>query len=190
MTDESRYLLWLKKGLSKPGKTQKGLARALGIDPMGVSRLVNGKRKLQIGELQKISVYIGEHLPDLGRTIAATPADISRGVIVMGRIGPATWQEGSADLGEVPGFEDRRFPIEKQRSYIIDSSIPGYGISRGAYIIAVPFEDYAHYATPTSLCVIERTQGNLKNFTIARAGDKPAAGIVRDLVIFIAHPLI
>lgn len=187
MTDESRYLLWLKKGLSKPGKTQKGLARALGIDPMGVSRLVNGKRKLQIGELQKMSVYIGEQLPDFGRTIAATPAHISRGV--MGRIGPAIWQDGPADLGEVPGFEDRRFPIEKQRSYIIDSSIPGYGISRGAYILAVPFAEYAHYATPTSLCVIERTQGSLKNFTIGQAGEKPAAGVL-DLVIFVGRALI
>jgi transcriptional regulator with XRE-family HTH domain len=192
MSDESQYLKWLRNGLSKPGKTQKGLARALGIDPMGVSRLVNGKRKFQIGELQKISVYLQEPLPEIGRAVTLTVENspLPRGVKVMGRIGVGIWQEDNADLGDVASFGDRRFPVEKQRSYTIDSNIPAFGLFRGAYLIAVPFKDYGHYATPTSLCIIERRQGGLKNFSIGRAGEKPESGSVIDLVVFAAHALV
>jgi DNA-binding transcriptional regulator YdaS (Cro superfamily) len=54
---------WLVRGLAKPGKTQKGLAAALEVDPSAITRLVQGERDFQVAELPKIAGYIGEEVP-------------------------------------------------------------------------------------------------------------------------------
>ena len=41
----------IREGLSRPGKTQKGLAAALGLDNSQVSRLLAGKRNLRANEI-------------------------------------------------------------------------------------------------------------------------------------------
>jgi transcriptional regulator with XRE-family HTH domain len=50
---------WLKEGLKRSGKTQRGLAKALGIDPSNASRLVSGKRRLKIEEIDVVLDYFG-----------------------------------------------------------------------------------------------------------------------------------
>lgn len=55
---------WLMHGLKKPGKTQRGLALALGgKDPAAVNRMLKGKRKLNISELPLAARYLGEPIP-------------------------------------------------------------------------------------------------------------------------------
>lgn len=49
---------WLKGQLDQPGKSQRGLAKHLGIDPTAVNRLVHGGRKLQEGEEAKVREYL------------------------------------------------------------------------------------------------------------------------------------
>lgn len=56
-------LTWIKEGLKKPGKTQRGLARAMGIDPTGVSRMLAGNREIKANEVPKIRAYLGAPLP-------------------------------------------------------------------------------------------------------------------------------
>lgn len=51
-------LKWIKEGLQRPGKTQRGLAQAMGIDPTGVNRMLNGKRDIKASELPKIRAYL------------------------------------------------------------------------------------------------------------------------------------
>lgn len=48
----------ISKGLEKPGKTQAGLAQALGVDPAAVSRLLIGKRQLKAAEIPKVEAYL------------------------------------------------------------------------------------------------------------------------------------
>ena len=50
---------WLREGLKRSGKTQRGLAKALGIDPSNASRLVSGKRRLKIEEIDIVLDYFG-----------------------------------------------------------------------------------------------------------------------------------
>lgn len=57
---------WIKRGLEKPGKTQRGLASAMGVDPSAVSKMINGKRGIKSTELPKIERYIGESHPGAG----------------------------------------------------------------------------------------------------------------------------
>jgi phage repressor protein C with HTH and peptisase S24 domain len=54
---------WIRQGLKKPGKTQKGLADWLNLDPAQVSRLLKGDRTLKAVEIRKISEYLEETPP-------------------------------------------------------------------------------------------------------------------------------
>lgn len=54
---------WLKHGLSKPGKSKGGLARALGRSNSVVSKILNGTREIKARELPLIAAYLGELVP-------------------------------------------------------------------------------------------------------------------------------
>jgi len=65
---------WIRRGLAKPGKSQRGLAQALDIDPAGVNRLVKGERQLKAAEIAKVARYLGEEPPSIGRGVGEGPA--------------------------------------------------------------------------------------------------------------------
>jgi phage repressor protein C with HTH and peptisase S24 domain len=48
----------IREGLARPGKSQKGLAAALGVDNSQVSRLLAGKRTLRADEVPQILAYL------------------------------------------------------------------------------------------------------------------------------------
>ena len=50
---------WIKEALKQPGRNQRGLALAMGIDPSGVSRLLTGARDLKASELKALVGYLG-----------------------------------------------------------------------------------------------------------------------------------
>ena len=64
---------WIRQGLRKPGKTQRGLAAALGVDASAISRLLNGTRQLKAAEIALIARYLGETPP--AESILQVPAD-------------------------------------------------------------------------------------------------------------------
>lgn len=66
---------WINEGLSRPGKTQRGLARALGIDPSGVNRLVKGQRQLRADEVGKAARYFGDAVAPDDLFPKPTPAE-------------------------------------------------------------------------------------------------------------------
>ena len=54
---------WIRRGLEKPGKTQRGLAEKLGLDPAAVNRLLKGGRQLKADEVALISEYLESPAP-------------------------------------------------------------------------------------------------------------------------------
>jgi phage repressor protein C with HTH and peptisase S24 domain len=56
-------LAWIRRGLQKPGRTQSGLARALGRSPSAVTALLKGERQLKVREIAIIADYLGEEPP-------------------------------------------------------------------------------------------------------------------------------
>ncbi|MEA2857054.1 MAG: 3,4-dihydroxy 2-butanone 4-phosphate synthase / cyclohydrolase, partial [Methylobacteriaceae bacterium] len=56
---DQRLVAWIKDGLSRPGKSQNGLAEALDVDPSSVSRLLKGARQVRTREIELISSYLG-----------------------------------------------------------------------------------------------------------------------------------
>lgn len=58
-----RYLAWVRSGLKKPGKTQKGLATHLGIAHPQITSLLKGTRGLKVDEVPRIADYLEEPPP-------------------------------------------------------------------------------------------------------------------------------
>ena len=54
---------WIRDGLLKSGKTQRGLAAALGVDPSAISRLLAGTRQLRVAELPVVAAYLDSPIP-------------------------------------------------------------------------------------------------------------------------------
>lgn len=76
------HLKWLTDGLARPGKTQRGLAKALGIDPAGVNRLMKGERQLKAQEIEKARRYFGQEQPpedELEPTVKVPQRDVRAG---------------------------------------------------------------------------------------------------------------
>ncbi|MGE0409334.1 MAG: helix-turn-helix domain-containing protein [Amphiplicatus sp.] len=73
---------WIKAALKRtPGKTQVGMAEALGVNRSAVTRLLNGDRQLKFHEAEKIAAYLGVALPiglsDRGREFAGPGAPMA-----------------------------------------------------------------------------------------------------------------
>ena len=75
---------WIRQGLARPGKTQRGLAAALGVDASAVSRLLNGTRQLKAAEISLAAGYLELMPPAVLAPVAAiTAAPIAYASSVM-----------------------------------------------------------------------------------------------------------
>jgi len=70
----------IREGLSQPGKSQKGLAAALGVDNSQISRLLAGRRQLRAHEIPMILAYLeAEGGTGQGRSRTAMPEIVQIG---------------------------------------------------------------------------------------------------------------
>lgn len=98
-----------------PGKTQRGLATALGLDPSAVSRLLTGARQLRAAELPVVAAYLESDAP-----FTVPPTDPSQPThppkAGMGAQSAAQWA-GARDLpvmGTVVAGSDGMFLMNGQ----------------------------------------------------------------------------
>jgi transcriptional regulator with XRE-family HTH domain len=61
--DQDQIREWLNRGLKKPGKSQAGLARHLGLAAPQMNRAAKGTRRIQLAELARIAEYLEEPVP-------------------------------------------------------------------------------------------------------------------------------
>jgi transcriptional regulator with XRE-family HTH domain len=96
------HLDWIRKGLERPGKTQTGLARALGRSPSAVTHLLQGKRALKQREVPAVAQYLGVSPPE---TAFLPEQDPDRVVRVAGYVGAGAeahyYAVAQGDLDEV-----------------------------------------------------------------------------------------
>jgi len=80
MTHDEWLRMMLAKHRHSSGRSARGLAKHLGIDPSAVSRMASGARRIQIEELKEIASYFGESAPFAGgvqaRTDVSVPAQV------------------------------------------------------------------------------------------------------------------
>jgi plasmid maintenance system antidote protein VapI len=60
---------WIRKKISYSGKTQTGLAKVLGLDKAQVSRLIDGKRRVQLDEVKPIADYLEVSVMEMLRVL-------------------------------------------------------------------------------------------------------------------------
>ena len=63
MSSDEIIISWIREGLRRPGKTQAGLAAALGIDRAQVTRLLQGRRELKQREVRTVEDYLEAEAP-------------------------------------------------------------------------------------------------------------------------------
>jgi transcriptional regulator with XRE-family HTH domain len=56
---------WFRQMLKQQGKSVRGLARFMGMDPAAVSRMLNGLRSMSAAEQDKVSEYLGVGLEEV-----------------------------------------------------------------------------------------------------------------------------
>lgn len=56
---------WIRAQLTKTGKSQAGLARALDINPSGINRLLAGDRQLKASEIDRVKAYFASNRSNL-----------------------------------------------------------------------------------------------------------------------------
>lgn len=57
--ETQRFIEWIKTGLKTTGKTQKALAEHLNIEHPQITKLLQGKRALKVGEVPRIAAFLG-----------------------------------------------------------------------------------------------------------------------------------
>jgi DNA-binding Xre family transcriptional regulator len=124
------YLAWLRAGLAKKGKTNKGLAAVLGVAESAVSRMKDGTRRIQLAELPVIAAYLEEPVPGI-QTMERTGQDITLGAVhsvplvrVTAVIAPSVCRDVAVALAiaeRVPASPDRRISGMKQYACKIEA---------------------------------------------------------------------
>ena len=157
------YLEWVRRGLAKPNKTQKGLGAAMGLSESVVSRLLAGKRRIQTAELHTISEYIDEPIPVEGRVNTLndkSPHNNALGsaqavplVRVTAVIAPSVWREAGVLVAlteRIPASPDPRIAGMKQYACKIEAE-------PNRFAICVPYEDIRPRPMANDVVHVRRT---------------------------------
>jgi SOS-response transcriptional repressor LexA len=112
------YVDWIRDALDnkKLSKTRKGLAKALGIDPSQVTRILDRSRRIQLHELRTIADYLGVPPPATESSQELIREEIShRKVPILGDVAAGVWLEVSVFNNEVEPSEFLPYvPIDLQ----------------------------------------------------------------------------
>jgi len=146
------FIEWIRKGLEQPGKTQAGLARALGVDASAVSKLLRGVRKLDADEIAPAAAYLGIPPPVVGQNRIAPVQTIPvRFVACRG-----VWRERGMlyrGLVTIPIAVDLRWANMEQWAAQIEAT--------QHYVICVTYKDARPLPRPDDLVLVERNRGDL-----------------------------
>jgi len=161
------FAKWLKSALTRPGLSQRGLARHLGLDPNQVSRMVHGKRKPQIDEIESIASYVGEWPPQLLQKPTSAPTVENIGV--RGTIMDNVWREPTVDRvpsERIPGVAHPTFPVEVQYAYELADG--PQDVDAREFVIAVPFNLVARQIRHGDIVHVTRQRAGLIQDAVRR----------------------
>jgi len=160
---------WIKDALARTGRSQKGLAVALGITQPQVSRLVAGKRALRATEIPICEQYFGLRYPQHSlplievhslsdpRSVATLP------VLVV--IAQGVWRDKGAtvlDQALIAASPDPRLGGVEQYTCRVD----GLNTVVGQYVVCVPYSAIRLTPTDGDLVHVIRTRADLEEHTL------------------------
>jgi transcriptional regulator with XRE-family HTH domain len=170
------YEQWLRNGLKQPGKSNVGLAKALGINPSGVSRMLKGERKLQLSEVEKAAAYLGLPPPTGNSAIVNGPVAPTRqsaqAVVLAKSASAEVWRKAGVKVTyeaiAIPFVPEPSLAGLTQYATRIDGSDFNKVLRPGDYAIFVPFQDVRKSPQDGDIVEVERHRGDLKEVTVRR----------------------
>lgn len=170
---------WIRKGLEKPGKTQTGLAEALGVSPSAVTMLLKGDKKgkrrlLKAHEIPKAAVYLEAEPP--GSIIPPPNASPATPIELGGLTVPL--------MGQGACGRDGRFEYNGQRISDILAP-PALARVKGAYAVYAVGESMLDRYQPGEVVFVDPNRPVIKgHFVVAQIrgdhdGDVPGGYIKR-----------
>lgn len=166
---------WLKDELSKPNRSQAGLATHLGYDPSKVNRMCSGGRQVKAWEADKIREYLA--LTQNGREVApisssathsrlATAPLSTASLPVRGTVEAGSWREATADMDyEVESLVATRAMVDSG-AYAL--KVAGASMDQlypiGSYVVVLPWRGGP--LPYGKRVIVERERGGLRETTV------------------------
>jgi SOS-response transcriptional repressor LexA len=173
---------WVAAGLRKPGKTQTGLASAMGITQPQIYRILNAERSLRADEIGRVENYLDERFPyrQISR-LEQSSSDLTVGSMpVLGRVQAGVFMEGGDSddvIGTIPFGRDPSYPAHRrQYAVLVVGDSMDKVLPEGSYAVVMA----ADGQTPAhgDLVIVRRTQRGLVERTIKRFRETPQGGVL------------
>ncbi|MCP5081099.1 MAG: helix-turn-helix domain-containing protein [Alphaproteobacteria bacterium] len=170
---------WLKKGFKKPGKSQTGLAKVLGVDQSVVSKMASGVRKISAQELFKIARYLDEPIPasedaqqrarnriELGKSLGGP-------ILNRGRVAAGVWREPATLNQEEPEPapipRDPRYPHIEQYALEVEGESVNKIAQNGWTVVCVSYWQARRDMVDGDLIHVERkNEADQREYTLKR----------------------
>jgi SOS-response transcriptional repressor LexA len=166
---------WIAEGLKKPGKTNVGLAQALGITQPQIPRIKAGERSLRAEEIPIVEAYLEEPFPygHIGSgvfTDVKTVHGMAGQMSVLFRVAAGVWMEeevGTDPIATIPFAQDPAYsPKRRQYAVQVDGDSMNKVLPNGCYAIVVEADGQA--PLNGDLVLVKRRHRGMVERTIKR----------------------
>lgn len=173
---EDPYKKWVIENLEKPGKSQTGLAKALGLHPSAINKVVSGKRQLKSHEVAGAAAYFGEAAPG-GEEVKPSSAKWvparKVGIVAAGLFREVD-EFDQSEPEEITVPRDENFPNARQLTFEVEgdsmNELRPRPILPGDTIVATAYEDVAHRVVLRDgmVVVVQRTRdgGHMREWSV------------------------
>lgn len=164
---------WIKKGLTKPGKSNSGLAKALGRAPSAVTALLNGGRQIKASEVAIIARYLDIEAPLAGARFDLLPDQTAiQHIPVRGIAQAGSWRAYEdmdySSLPPVPTVPGRYAASEQFALKIAGNSVNKLRIFDGDFVICVNYWIARTGPVDGDIVAVERRRGPEFERTVKR----------------------
>ncbi|CAD7023274.1 helix-turn-helix domain-containing protein [Pseudorhizobium endolithicum] len=172
---EDPYKKWVIENLAKPGKSQTGLAKALGLHPSAINKVVSGKRQLKSHEVAGAVAYFGEEAPKTELAPSASKWVPARkaGVVAAGLFREVD-EFDQSEPEDITVPRDENFPNARQLTFEVEgdsmNELRPRPILPGDTIVCTAYEDIADRVVLRDGMVVvvqrERDAGQMREWSV------------------------
>lgn len=163
---DDTYLAWIARALKKPGKNKSGLARALGLHPSQVTKMLAKRRGIKANEIAVIASYLEER-PPANVALAFADGASDTNVPVVAEAAAEVWVRAvafdrvpiiAADHPKIPHVPNSPFDNLPQFAVKVVGPSSNAVMASGSYAVCVPYWKAREHPMFGDLVVVERVR--------------------------------